>query len=102
MAQAASRVASGGSIFAKALLDPAKSASGPSAPAYVIALGRWVTLRLAAYSVLLLFLAAGVFSALTRSAGTTQLPSNWVTPVLYVAVYLGALIAHESIRAMQR
>ena len=75
--------------------DPAKSA-----PAYVITLGSWVTLRLAAYSVLLLFLAAGVFSALTQSTGTAQMSDIWVTPVLYVAVYLGALIAHELIHGL--
>lgn len=88
------------SVLTKALPTPAKSALALGAPAYVVVLGSWVTLRLAAYSVLLLFLAAGVFSALTQRTSTTQLPSNWITPVLYIAVYLATIIAHELIHGL--
>ncbi len=71
-----------------------------STPAYVIALGSGVALRLAAYSVLLIFLAAGVFSALTRSDGATWTSSNWITPVLYFVVYLVTIVAHELVHGL--
>ena len=78
----------------------AKHVAPIGTPAYVIALGRWVTVRLAAYSVVLLFLAAGVFSALTQRPSSAQLPSNWVTPVLYLVVYLATIITHELIHGL--
>ncbi|CAG0941291.1 hypothetical protein ANRL1_00489 [Anaerolineae bacterium] len=81
-------------------IAPAKTDSAPGAPAYVIALGRGVTLRLAAYSVLLLFLSVGVFSALTGIAGFDSTSRNWVTPVLYVVVYFGTLVAHELVHGL--
>jgi hypothetical protein len=78
----------------------AKHVAPIGTPAYVIALGSWMTVRLAAYSVVLLFLAAGVFSALTQRTGSAQLPSNWVTPVLYLVVYLATIITHELIHGL--
>jgi hypothetical protein len=83
------------SVSEKIPLDLAKTDSPPGTPVYIIVLGKWATLRLAAYSVLLIFLAAGVFSALTRSDDTVWASSDWVTPVLYVAVYLGTIVTHE-------
>lgn|GEM_PF-1111108 len=69
-------------------------------PAYVFGLAGGVMLRLSAYSVLLCFLAAGVFSVLTKSSGSSLQPTDWVRPVLYVAVYFGTVVAHELVHGL--
>ncbi|MDP2211424.1 MAG: DUF3267 domain-containing protein [Candidatus Aquicultor sp.] len=69
-------------------------------PAYVVALDRAVVLRLAAYGVLLLFLTAGVLSALTGNEGSFGTSGSVVTPALYIAVALGTIAAHELIHGL--
>ena len=87
-------------VFTKPPPSLAKRAATLGTPVYVIALGPWMTVRLAAYSVVLLFLAAGLFSALTQRSGPAQLPNNWITPVLYIVVYLATIIVHELIHGL--
>ena len=71
-------------------------------PAYTMALGQAVALRLTAYSVLLLFLAAGAFGALTGGAGSAgaQTPGGALVPLVYVAVYLGTVVLHELVHGL--
>jgi hypothetical protein len=67
-----------------------------------MALGQAVALRLTAYSVLLLFLAAGVFGALMGGGGSGSAGTSggaWV-PELYLAAYLGTVIAHEVVHGL--
>jgi len=81
-------------------LDPAVTDPAAGAPVYVFDLAGGVMLRLSAYSVLLCFLAAGVFSVLTKSAGSSLQPTDWVRPVLYVLVCFGTVVAHELVHGV--
>ena len=85
------------SLFSRPL---PRSRRDPPVPAYSVSLGKALVLRLAAYSVLLLFLAAGVFSALTGVAGPGRTEIGWVQPLLYVVVYFGAMVAHELVHGL--
>jgi hypothetical protein len=87
-------------VSERALLDPVRTDFASGEPAYVIGLGNAVALRLAAYSVLLAFLAAGVFSALTGGASSGRTSIDWVQPALYVAAYFGAVVAHELVHGL--
>lgn len=80
--------------------DIRNTESSLGVPAYVIALDRAVVLRLAAYGVLLLFLSAGVLSALAGSEGSFGTSGGVVTPVLYIAVSLVTVAVHELIHGL--
>lgn len=84
----------------KTPLDPVRTDPASREPVYVIGLGKALSLRLAAYSMLLAFLAAGVFSALTGGASSGRTSIDWVQPVLYIAVYFGAVVAHELVHGL--
>lgn len=84
----------------KTPLDPVGTDPASGEPVCVIGLGKAVSLRLAAYSMLFAFLAAGVFSALTGGAGSGRTSIDWVQPVLYIAVYFGAVVAHELVHGL--
>jgi len=80
--------------------DPVRTDAAAGKPAYVFGLAGGVMLRLSAYSVLLCFLAAGVFSVLTKSAGSGLQPTDWVRPALYVLVYFATVVAHELVHGL--
>jgi Putative zincin peptidase len=67
---------------------------------YVFGLGRAVALRLASYSMVLAFLAAGVFSALIGGSNLGIRSIHWVQPVLYLVVYFGVVVVHELIHGL--
>ena len=77
-----------------------ESAGRAQEPAYVIGLGGAVVLRLSAHGVLLAFLAAGVFSALTAAPGPSPTSIGWVRPLLYVVVYFGVIVVHELVHGL--
>jgi len=79
---------------------PVSADSASPTPAYVIGLGNGVMLRLSACSVLLCFLAAGVFSALTGEISGNQSSFDWLQPVLFVAVYFSTVVAHELVHGL--
>jgi hypothetical protein len=82
-------------------LDSAAREVALGTPVYVMGLNRAVALRWIVYSVLLLFLAAGVFSALVRDVGSRRAwPFDWVTPVVYLVAYLCTLVAHELVHGV--
>lgn len=72
----------------------------PDEPIYVMGLGKAVNLRLAAYSVLLVFLALGVFSASTGGDHSGGTVGGFLEPVLYVLVYLAAMVVHELVHGL--
>lgn len=84
----------------KAPLNPTSVDLVSGEMVYVIGLGRAVALRLASYSMVLAFLAAGVFSALTGGSNSGIRSIDWVQPVLYLAVYFGVVVAHELVHGL--
>jgi Putative zincin peptidase len=67
---------------------------------YVIGLDRALTLRLAAYSMVLLFLSAGVFSAIVGSDRFSLTTSKWIQPLLYIVVYFAVVVLHELVHGL--
>jgi hypothetical protein len=65
------------------------------APIYTIGLDRANVLRLTAYSVGLLFLSAGVFSAVVGNGGGDAVSIGVGPSLAYVAVYFATLFVHE-------
>lgn len=69
-------------------------------PVYVMGLGKAVNLRLAAYSVLLVFLALGVFGASTGGDHSGGTVGGFLEPVLYMLVYLATMVVHELVHGL--
>lgn len=72
----------------------------PQAPAYLIVLDKSNVLRISAYGVLLLVLAAGVFAGMFGSSGASTTGVSWPAPLLYLVVFAGTLILHESVHGL--
>ena len=67
---------------------------------YVIGIGHAIALRLASYSMVLIFLSAGVFSTLTGGSNSGLKSIDWLQPILYLVVYFGAMVAHELVHGL--
>lgn len=83
----------------KTPLNPISSDSTAREQVYEFRIGRAVALRLGGHSMVLAFLAAGIFSTITSSClGNTSI--GWVQPILYLVVYFGVMVAHELVHGV--
>ncbi len=84
----------------KTSLDTMRTDHTLGAPIYVISLSKAVVLRMAAYSVPLFFLAAGVFSTLTGREASIESSALIGISVLYLAAFVVMIVAHELVHGL--
>ena len=84
----------------KETLNPVDADVVGDAPAHFIGLNKSSVVILSAYGLVLTFLAAGLFSAVVGSSGSTGQSLGWLEPLLYLVVFLCTLMAHELVHGL--
>lgn len=81
-------------------LDEATTDPAPREPVYTIAVGKWSSLSLTAYSFVLFFFAWVAVSTLTRGGAASGAGAVLGGPLVFLAVSLVTVVAHELVHGL--